>query len=369
MTDATTRYLGLDVHKETVTVAVAESSGAPVLVGTVRNQPGEIRRLINRLRERGPLLSVYEAGPTGYELHRYLVSLGVDSCVAAPTLTPTRPGDRVKTDRRDALSLARLLRSGDLTSVWVPDRDHEAMRDLVRAREDAKVDLLRARHRLSKFLLRHGVSSPGSFASWSRRHHDWLNDLRFEPLAQELAFEDYLASVRAGEDRIRRLESALTQCASQSTLLPLIAAIQVLRGFAFISAVTIVAEAGDFQRFATARQFMAYTGLVPSEHSSGQSHSRGHITRSGNAHLRHVLVQAAHNARHRPRTDALRRRLQDAPPELIQLAHSAQHRLHRRYWHLQRRIGTAKAVTAVARELAGFVWAVSRRTPALDNAT
>jgi transposase len=361
MVDATTQFLGLDVHKETITAALADTSGAPIVLGTIRNRPAEIRALVRRLLVRGAVRSAYEAGPTGYVLHRELVSLGVDSCVVAPTLTPTRPGDRIKTDKRDALSLARLLRSGDLTPVWVPDSEHEALRDLVRAREDAKVDLLRARHRLNKFLLRHGVSSPGGFTPWSRSHHRWLNTVTFQPVAQQLAFEDYLGAVRSGEDRLRRLEAALAECAQQSPLLPVIAGLQVLRGFAFISAATIVAEAGDFNRFSTARQFMAYTGLVPSEHSSGQSHSRGHITRSGNAHLRHVLVQAAHNARHRPNTDSLRQRLLHAPPDLVQIAHSAQRRLYKRYWHLQRRIGTAKAVTAVARELAGFVWAVSQR--------
>jgi len=361
MVDPTTRFLGLDVHKETVTAAVAEISGAPVLLGTVRNQPEQIRHLVQRLCERGPLVSAYEAGPTGYELHRQLVRLGVKSCVVAPTLTPVRPGDHVKTDKRDAVSLARLLRNGDLVPVWVPDPEHEALRDLVRAREDAKVDLLRARHRLNKFLLRRGVSSPGALAPWTRRHHDWLNGLSFELPAQQLAFEDYVGTVRAAEDRLGRLEAGLAECADRSPLLPVIAAVQVLRGFAFISAVTIVAEAGDFSRFPSARHFMAYTGLVPSEHSSGQSRSRGHITRSGNAHLRHVLVQAAHNARYRPNTQHLRRRLVDAPPDLVQVAHGAQQRLYKRYWHLQRRLGTAKAVTAVARELAGFVWAVSRR--------
>ncbi|HYM97009.1 MAG TPA: IS110 family transposase [Candidatus Sulfotelmatobacter sp.] len=361
MSDATTRYLGLDVHKETVTMAVADASGAPTLVGTVRNRPDQIRQVVKRLSHDGHLVSAYEAGPTGYELHRQLVGLGVESYVVAPTLTPVRPGDRVKTDNRDAISLARLLRSGDLTPVWVPDPEHEALRDLVRAREDAKVDLLRARQRLNKFLLRHAVSSPGRFTSWSRTHHEWLNKVQFKLPAQRLAFEDYLGAVRAGEDRLRRLESALAECAQQSPLLPVIAALQVLRGFAFISAVTIVAEAGDFSRFSSARQFMAYTGLVPSEHSSGRTQSRGHITRSGNAHLRHVLVQAAHNARYRPNTTELRKRLLDVPPDLVQIAHTAQQRLYTRYWHLQRRIGTAKAVTAVARELAGFVWAVSRR--------
>lgn len=361
MSDGTTRFIGLDVHKETVTAAVAETSGPPALIGTIRNDSEEIRRLIHRLAQGAQLATAYEAGPTGYQLHRELVGLGVRSHVVAPTLTPTRPGDRIKTDKRDALALARLLRSGDLTPVWVPDLEHEALRDLVRACEDAKVDLLRARHRLSKFLLRHGVSAPGTFRPNTTRYDRWLNALRFEPLAQQLAFEDYVGALRAAEDRRRRLHAALQQCAEESPLLPLMAAIQCLRGLAFHSAATIVAEVGDFTRFPTARQFMGYTGLTPSEHSSGQSRRRGQVTRTGNAHLRHILVQAAHNARHRPNTDALRQRLLDAPPDVVQLAHAAQRRLYRRYWHLQRRIGATKAVTAVARELAGFVWAIGQR--------
>lgn len=361
MADPTPRFVGLDVHKETVTVAVADSTGPARLVATIRNRPDEIRRLVVQLQTAGALVSAYEAGPTGYGLHRQLLTLGVDSRVVAPSLTPTRPGDRVKTDSRDALTLARLLRTGDLTSVWVPTPEHEALRDLVRAREDAKVDLLRARHRLSKFLLRRGVAAPGGFGAWTRRHEVWLNTLRFESIAQQLAFEDYLGAARAGQDRLHRLEAALHQCAGESPLLPLIAALQALRGIGFISAVTIVAEAGDLTRFPSAPQFMAYTGLVPSEHSSGSTRRRGHITRTGNAHIRHVLVQAAHNARYNPRTDQARKRLLDVPPDLVHLAHTAQRRLHHRYWHLQRRIGTTKTVTAVARELAGFVWAVGQR--------
>lgn len=361
MTEGTTRYLGLDVHKATISVATAAPSGPPELVATIPNEPAAVRHLVERLSRGQRLVAAYEAGPTGFELYRQLTNLGVQVSVVAPSLTPTRPGDRVKTDSRDALSLARLLRAGDLVPVWVPDPDHEALRDLVRAREDAKVDLLRARHRLSKFLLRHGIHSPGGFRSWSQRHHRWLSQLTFPRVGEQLAFEDYLGAVQAGRDRLQRLELALHGCAEHSQLLPLIAALQALRGIAFISAVTIVAEAGDFSRFRTARQFMAYTGLVPSEHSSGQSRRRGHITRTGNAHIRHVLVQAAHNARYRPSTAELGSRLLDLPPDLVQLAHTAQRRLHHRYWHLQRRIGTTKTVTAVARELAGFVWALGQR--------
>src|SRR2546425_747307 len=260
MNETTTRYLGLDAHAATVTVAGAEETGPPAFYGTVPNQPAAIRKLVASLSRSSQLVAAYEAGPTGYDLYRLLLELGVQTIVVAPSLTPTRPGDRVKTDARDALSLARLLRSGDLTPVWVPDREHEALRDLVRAREDAKVHLLQTRHHLSKFLLRHGISAPGTFRPNTTRYDRWLNALRFEPLAQQLAFEDYVGALRAAEDRRRRLHAALQQCAEESPLLPLMAAIQCLRGLAFHSAATIVAEVGDFTRFPTARQFMGYTG-------------------------------------------------------------------------------------------------------------
>jgi len=361
MTERTTRFLGLDVHKATITVAVAEQSGAPTLFGTIANEPGEVRKTVARLGRGVRLVAAYEAGPTGYDLHRQLVDLGVETMVVAPSLTPTRPGDRVKTDNRDALSLARLLRSGDLTPVWVPDREHEALRDLVRSREDAKAALMRERHHLTKFLLRQGVHAPQGGA-WSRRHHQWLSKVEMPIAAHQLVYTDYLGAERAAEERVHRLERAIREAIEASPLLPLVAALQCLRGVGFLTASILAVEVGDFRRFATAPQFMAYTGLVPSEHSSGVSRRRGHITHTGNAQLRHVLVQAAHNARYRPSPPAtFRRRLEGAPPDLVHICFSAQQRLHHRYWHLQRRLGTAKAVTAVARELAGFVWSVGQR--------
>jgi len=362
MNETTTRYLGLDAHAATVTVAVADQTGPPAVYATVANQPAAIRKLVASLGRSSRLVAAYEAGPTGYDLYRQLLALEVQTIVVAPSLTPTRPGDRVKTDARDALSLARLLRSGDLTPVWVPDREHEALRDLVRAREDAKVHLLRTRHHLSKFLLRHGTRPPVGCANWTLRHQAWLRSLRFERVAERLTFEDYLSAEQAARERVAHLEAAIRECITQSRLLPLVTALQCLRGIAFLSAVVIAVEVGDFRRFREAPSFMAYTGLVPSEHSSGQAHRRGHITHTGNAHLRHVLVQAAHNARYLPRGRVeLLRKLAGCPPDLIELALRAQTRLHHRYWHLQRRLGSAKAVTAVARELAGFAWAVGCR--------
>jgi transposase len=363
MNETTTRYLGLDAHAAALTVAVAEETEPPALYGTVPNRPAAIRKLIARLGRPSELVAAYEAGPTGYDLYRLLLDLGVQTIVVAPSLTPMRPGDRVKTDARDALSLARLLRSGDLTAVWVPDRDDEALRDLVRTREDARAHLVQTRHHLSKFLLRHGTRPPAGYSNWTLRYYGWLHQLRLELVAERLAFEDYPTAEQAVRDRIRRLEAAIRACVTQSRLLPLVTSLQCLCGIAFLSAVVIAVEVGDFRRFPAAPSFMAYTGLVPSEHSSGQARRRGHITRTGSAHVWHVLVQAAHYARHRPsgRAEFLRR-LEGGPPDLLELGRRAQARLHDRYWHLQRRLGSARVVTAVARELAGFVWAVGCRT-------
>jgi transposase len=241
------------------------------------------------------MTSAYEAGPTGYPLHRQLVHLGVQNAVIAPSLLPRRPGDRVKTDRRDAIQLARLLRSGDLTPVWVPDQAQESLRDLVRARDDARVDSLRARHRQGKFLLRQGISAPPAVGrSWSAKHQAWLNTLSFQEVAAQVTFDDYLASVRAAGERVRRLEAALVECAAEGCHRNLLRALQALRGVGFLTAVTIIAEVGDLRRFQRAAKFMAYAGLVPTEHSSGATRRRGHITKTGNRLLRHVLVEAAH---------------------------------------------------------------------------
>lgn len=362
MKQSTTRYVGLDVHKATITVAVGEPSGAPALYGTIANDPGAVRKLVRQLSRQARLVTAYEAGPTGYALHRQLSELGVDCMVVAPSLIPRRSGDRVKTDNRDALSLARLLRSGDLTPVWVPGEEDEALRDLVRARFDAKADLLRAKHRLEKFLLRQGIRPAAGLKAWTIRYQAWLSDLHLSLPAAQVVFDDYRTTVRAAQDRVRRLEAELRRCAADSRQAALIAALQALRGIGFLSAVTIAAETGDLRRFVTARGLMSFTGLTCSEHSSGRSQHRGGITHTGNSYLRHVLVQAAHNARFGPnRSWELKQRQAGLPLDLVELAWRAQIRLHHRYRHLLGRLGRPKTVTAVARELAGFVWAVGQR--------
>jgi transposase len=356
------RYIGLDVHKASIAVAIAEEEGAPASYGNIPNDPSAIRKLMTRLS--GPevqLRVAYEAGPTGYAVHRQLASMGMECMVVAPSLIPKRPGDKVKTDRRDALKLARLLRSGDLTPVWVPDPAHEALRSLVRSRADAKADELRAKHRLSKFLLRQGCHPPVGVRNWSVRHFQWLRPLPFEHVADQVVFADYLAEVTAAGERIKRLEAALHQCASNSSQVALIRALQGFRGIGFLSAVTIMAEVGDLRRFRTAPQLMAYAGVVPSESSSGSKQHRGTITKTGNSLLRHVFGEAAHHARHAPRVaGTLKQRQADLPRPIVDLAWRAQLRLHARYRHLGSRLGPHKALTAVARELVGFIWAVGQ---------
>jgi transposase len=353
------RYIGLDVHKATISAAIAEQSGAPTSYGRIPNDPSAIRTLMTRLG--GPQVELrvaYEAGPTGYALHRQLASMDIQCMVVAPSLIPKQPGNKVKTDRRDALKLARLLRSGDLTPVWIPDQAHEALRSLVRARADAKADQLRAKHRLSKFLLRQGCWPPIGVRNWSKRYFTWLHQLKFEQLPDRVVFGDYLAEVTAAGERVKRLEAALHECAQSSSQVALIRGLQAFRGIGFLSAVTLVAEAGDLRRFRTAPQFMAYAGIVPSESSSGGKQQRGSITKTGNSLLRHVLGEAAHHARQAPRvTSKVKQRQADVPPEIIELAWRAQVRLHTRYRHLSARIGALKALTAIARELAGFIWA------------
>jgi len=356
------RYIGLDVHRATIAVAFADPDQTAVSYGTIPNTPEAIHKVIDKLGGPERILHVaYEAGPTGYVVYRQLTSMGVDCQVVAPSLIPIRAGDRVKTDRRDALKLARLLRSHDLTPVWVPDQEHEALRNLVRARAAAKADQLRAKHRLGKFLLCLGARPPVGVHNWSKRHFAWLRTLEFSHAADQVVFDDYLAEVIAAGERVKRLETALRQCAKTTRQVAVIQALQALRGIGFISAVTIVAEAGDLRRFPTAPLFMGYTGAVPSEASSGPKQHRGHITRTGNHALRHILGEAAHHARHAPcLSDDLKRRQQHVPRAVIDLAWRAQLRLHARYRHLSMRIGPRKAIVAVARELAGFVWAVGQ---------
>lgn len=355
------RYVGLDVHADTITVAVADGDGVRSL-GTIPNRPESVHRLVKKLSPVSTLRFCYEAGPCGYALYWLLTELGAHCDVVAPTLVPVRAGDRVKTDRRDAEKLARCYRSGDLTPVWVPDAAHEALRDLVRAREAAKKDQLRARHRLGKFVLRRGLRPPGSIKAWTRAHLLWIRTLRFEHPAQEAAYLDYVHEVEHAAARIERLEQAIDRAIE--TLPPqmgaVVAGLQALRGVSTMTAVTIVAEVGPLIRFERPKQLMGYSGMVSRENSSGNSVHRGAITKTGNAHLRRVVGEAAWAYQHRPAMSvALKKRQEGLSEEIKEIAWKAQHRLCTRYRRLWTK-GKPKqqVVTAVGRELLGFIWAI-----------
>ena len=363
------RFVGLDVHAETIAVAVAEPEGEVRALGVIPNRAESIRRLVKKLGPPEHLRVCYEAGPTGYVVYWQLTALGVPCEVVAPTLVPTKAGDRVKTDRRDALRLARGYRAGDLTAVWVPDAAHEALRDLVRAREAAKRDQHRARQRLGKFLLRHGRRRPPTAMTvWTHTHLAWVRTVHFEHAAQEATRLDYLHEVEHMADRLERLERAIDEAVKTAPerMRAVIDALQALRGIALVSAVTIVTEVGELSRFARPRQLMGYSGAVASEDSSGPRIRRGAITKTGNAHLRRVVIEAAWAYRYGPVVGpTLRKRQATVGPEVKEIAWKAQHRLSARYRHLLAR-GKCKqeVVTAVGRELLGFIWAIGVKVEA-----
>jgi transposase len=361
---STVRWIGLDVHAETIAVAVAEPTGEVRSLGVIPNRSEALRRVVKKLGPVEQLRVCYEAGPTGYVVYWQLAALGVRCEVVAPTLVPVKAGDRVKTDRRDAEKLARSYRAGDLTAVWVPDASHEALRDLVRAREAAKKDQLRARHRLGKFLLRHGRRPPEGVRPWTQRYLAWVAQVHFDQPAQEATLADYVHEVTHAATRLTRLERAIEEAivGLPTRIRAVVEALQALRGIATISAVTIVAEVGELSRFARAPQLMGYGGLGASEDSSGPRQRRGGITKTGNAHLRRIVLEAAWAYQHRPSVGAaLRKRQATLPPEVVDIAWKAQHRLHTRY---RRLLGRGKCkpqvITALGRELLGFIWAIGR---------
>ena len=357
-------FLGLDVHAETIAVAVAEPGGEVRSLGTIANRGESIRKFIRKLGPPEQLRACYEAGPTGFVLCWQLVQMGIECAVVAPSLVPKKPGDRVKTDRRDALKLARSHRSGDLTAVWVPDEGSEALRDLVRQREAAKQDQLRARHRLTKFLLRTGQRPPLGLKAWTERYMRWLAQVRYTQPAQEITLRDCLNEFEHMSARVRRLEEAILEVVKQAppSVQALIRGLQALRGVAHISAVTIASELGNISsRFESARKLMGYCGVFPSEDSSGKRKRQGGITKSGNAHLRRIVVESAWCYRHWPRVgERLRQRHQGVPAEITEIAWKAQNRLHKRYLKLMNAgKDQRKVATAVARELLGFIWAIA----------
>jgi transposase len=362
------RFLGMDVHAETIAAAIAEPDGEVRSLGTIPNRMDSVRKLLKKLGPLEKLRVCYEAGPTGYVLYWQLAELGVQCEVIAPSMVPVKAGDRVKTDRRDAEKLARSYRSGDLTAVWVPDAGSEVLRDLVRAREAAKQDQLRARHRLGKFLLRSGQRPPSEVRSWTHLHLIWVSQIRFTHVAQESTRLDDLHEFEHMRERVARLEQAIVEAVKLASpaLQEVIKDLQALRGVAHISAVTIAAELGQVSRFPGARELMGYCGAVPSENSSGKRTRRGSITKSGNAHLRRIVVEAAWSYDRPPAVWAgLRKRQQAASEEAKEIAWKAQHRLYKRYAKLVARgKDKRKIVTAVGRELLGFIWAIGTRAEA-----
>jgi len=359
-------YIGLDVHKETIAVAFAAGNGRGEVCihGQIANTPAALARLSVKLSRAGSELRFcYEAGPCGYGIQRQLAAAGHDCVVVAPSLIPRKPGDRIKTDRRDAINLAGLHRAGALTAVWIPDPAHEAMRDLVRARLAAVRSLRQARQQLSGFLLRHGCHY--SRAAWTLMHRRWLAGLRFAQPAHHIVLEDCIATIEAATARRDRLTAQIEVLLADWSLAPVVHALQSLRGLALVSAATVIAELGDITRFANPRQLMAYLGLVPSEHSSGATRRQGGVTKAGNSTARRMLIEAAWSYRFPARISREQLLRQEALPKPIRdTAWKAQVRLCGRYRKLSRAGKPATTVTtAIARELAGFVWAIACQLP------
>lgn len=354
-------FVGLDVHKDSIAVAVAEAGREPArLVGSIAHEVGKLLKVLLRYGAPAQVQVVYEAGPTGYGLQRELARRGYPCQVIARSLIPKRAGDRVKTDRRDGLRLAELSRAGELRAVWIPDPADEAIRDLARAREDAVNARTQVRQQLKGFLLRHDVRYAGK-TSWSKTYYRWLATLNFGLSGAQTAFTEYWQAVSAADERVARLTHALAPSIEGWRFEAVVLALQALRGIDTISAIGLVAEIGDIGRFAHPRQLMGYLGLVPSEHSSGERVARGSITKTGNAHARRLLTEAAWNDRFQPRIGyRAQRRAEDLPQAIRDLAWKAQLRLTGRFARLRARgVQINKVCVAVARELAGFVWAIA----------
>lgn len=367
MSQSRTLFIGMDVHKDSIAVAYgAQAHGAEVLyLGAIGTRQGDIDQLIRKMQSKAKhLIFVYEAGPCGYWLYRYLMKKGYDCWVVAPSLIPKKPGDRIKTDRRDAMQRARLARSGDLTAVYVPKVEDEAIRDLTRAREDAISDLKDAKLRLKTFLLRHDIRYVGR-ANWSPAHLRWLSEVVCPNPAQQIVFQEYVRAVSEHSDRLQRLEQALHDHVNTWRLYPVVEALQALRGVQFTVAVTLVAEMGDLTRFESPRELMKFMGLIPSEHSSGEQRRQGSMTKAGNPHARRVLVEGAGAYRYPAKVSRhLQLRLEQQPKVIQDISWKAQVRLCKRYQRLVSRGKHANVVTvAIARELTGFLWAIAKEVP------
>jgi len=360
-------FVGLDVHKETIAVSVAlPGRGEPEYRGEIANEPKALKKWLERLGAEfgGMLLQFcYEAGPCGYGLYRQLIAAGHECQVVAPSLIPKKAGERIKTDPRDALKLARLLRAGELTAVWVPDTEQEAMRDLTRARDDMKSQERKARQQLNAFVLRHGQHYPRGKTRWTAAHYNWLESIRFEQAWLQIVLQEYIDAVKAATQRVKDLTQQLMRALPGWSLAPVVDALVALRGIDKLAATVLLAELGDISRFDSPKQLMAYLGLVPSEHSSGGRRRQGAITLTGNGHARRMLVECAWSYRFPARqTMHLKRKAKDASEQAKSIAWRAQKRLCGRYRQLSQAGKNIKLVcVAIARELVGFIWDIVRQ--------
>jgi transposase len=355
------KYVGLDVHKEKIMIAIAQADRtAPLYYGEIANTEEAIAKAIRKVIGQEDVAFCYETGPCGYGLYRQITDMGYRCDVVAPSLIPKKSGNRVKTTRRDSLSLAGLYRAGELTSVWVPNKEQEAMRDLTRAREDMKAMERHSRQRLGGFLLRQGKVYPGR-SRWTQAHFRWLEGVRFETATQQIVLQEYIDMVKHAQGRVKAMEEEMRKALDGWKLKEVVEGLMALRGIDLIAAMTIVAELGDISRFESPRQLMAHLGLVPSEHSRGEKRKQGGITRTGNGHVRRVLVEGSWSYRLPARKTAHLRRKADKTSEAVrEIAWKAQKRLCKRFWYL---INKGKlpveSCTAVARELVGFIWAIA----------
>jgi transposase len=364
MGHCTTLFVGLDQHKDSIAVAYApdDRGTEPVYLGPVGTRQCDIEKLVRNLKSKAPhLVFAYEAGPCGYGLYRYLTRKGFTCSVVAPSLIPRKAGDRVKNDRRDAVQIAKLLRSGDLSPVYVPQVEDEAIRDLCRAREDAMKDAKAAKLRLKSFLLRHDIRYDGS-ATWNPAHLRWLSRVVCPTAAQQIVFQEYLRAVTQHLERLQRIEESLQDEVASWRMAPVVEALCALRGVQFTVAATTVAEVGNLTRFDNPRQLTSYLGLNPSEYSSGEKRRQGGITKTGNAHARRVLVEGAWAYRYPARVSPLlQRRLENQPQVIQDIAWKAQVRLCKRHRQLAAKGKHPNVVnTAIAREMASFMWAIAR---------